>query len=69
MSLHDFQAAKLLSKYNFPFNALIMDALRQANHKQKELLSEIFPLLADELKQRYAVKNGILPGEKDASQK
>ena len=61
MSLYDYQVSKKVAAQDYPFYALIMAALRQADDRNVELLKAAFPAVWHELKRRYRAGGGILP--------
>ena len=63
MSLYDYKASQQIAAEDYPFYALIMAAMRQADTGNAELLEEAFPAIWKELAARYNAPRGILPGE------
>jgi hypothetical protein len=63
VSYYDYQVSKQISMQGFPFYALIMAAMRQADTENMSLLSEAFPAAAAELRARYNAPGGLLPDE------
>ena len=61
MSLFDYNASKALADY--PFYALIMAAMRQADTVNSLKLLRAFPQVHAELATRYDAPGGFLPGE------
>jgi hypothetical protein len=60
MSLHEYQASKVISAADPPFYALIMAAMRQADTFNVERLRRAFPDTWAELKARYHAPSGRL---------
>ncbi len=65
MSLYDYLQSQEISKHEFPFYALIMAAMRQADTDNLEQLKKAFPETWKELAERYNAPGGFLPGEND----
>ncbi len=63
MSHQDYEISKQISEKVYPFYALIMAAMRQADTLNLGELKEAFPIVWDELDSRYNAPGGILPGE------
>jgi hypothetical protein len=64
MSLYDYKCSKqLLVQSDPPFYALIMAAMRKADTFNTQILRSAFPLVYDELHQRYNAPGGLLPDE------
>lgn len=63
MSHFDYQTSKLIVLQDYPFYALIMAAMRQADTLNAALLREAFPRVWTELENRYHAPGGLLPGE------
>ena len=63
MSLYDYKASQQIAAEDYPFYALIMAAMRQADTGNVELLREAFPEIWEELFARYHAPGGVLPGE------
>lgn len=63
MSKFDYDASKLLVQEGYPFHALIMGAMRQADSDNMERLTRAFPYVAIELQERYNAPGGRLEGE------
>lgn len=65
MALFDYRASAKIAAQDWPFDALIMAALRRADTFNASVLREAFPDLASELQRRYDAPGGLLPGERD----
>lgn len=65
MSLFDYKASLKISVEDPPFYAIIMAAMRKADTNNLEKLMRAWPKVWKELKLRYCMRGGILPGEKD----
>ena len=63
MSFHEYQTSKLIAAQDYPFYALIMAAMRQADTSNMAKLRAAWPGVADELQWRYDAPGGLLPGE------
>lgn len=63
MSLYDYKVSKEISAKDYPFYALIMAAIRQADSDNVLLLESVFPEVYNELKERYYAPGGLLQGE------
>jgi hypothetical protein len=61
MSYHDYEMSKVIALQDYPFYALIMAAMRQADSDNALALAHIFPRTWDELKARYNALGGLLP--------
>lgn len=64
MSYYYYEESKIIKRQNFPFYALIMAAMRQADTTNADLLRTAFPDVWDELDARYNAPGGLLPHEK-----
>lgn len=65
MSHYDYKQSRLIAAGCYPFYALVMAAMRQADTGNAEKLRAAFPGTWDELLARYHAPDGILP-EDDA---
>ena len=65
MSLYDYEKSKEVAAKDYPFYALVIAAMRQADTDNLEKLSRAFPSTYMELKARYNAPGGLLPGEGD----
>lgn len=63
MSLHEYDESKHVGAKDYPFYALIMAAMRQADISNLYKLRRLFPSTWIELQDRYNAPGGILPGE------
>ena len=63
MSHYDYEMSKHISAEDYPFYALIMAAMRQADSGNLYSLREAFPSVLSELQVRYNAPGGLLPGE------
>lgn len=61
MSLHEYQESKKLIEY--PFYALIMGAMRNADSINLMKLQLAFPEVYTELLERYNAPGGVLPSD------
>ena len=60
MSLHEYVMSQEIAKQDYPFYALIMAALRQADDINMMKLTEVFPEVTIELRKRYNAPGGAL---------
>lgn len=60
MSRFDYEASRTISGESYPFYALIMAAMRQADSANLALLQMGWPWVWDELDARYNAPGGIL---------
>ncbi len=60
MSLFDYQISKAIEVQEYPFYALIMAAMRQADTDNTEKLKSAFPDIYEELTKRYHAPGGVL---------
>jgi len=67
MSLHEYEMSKEIAKKDYPFYAIIMAAMRQADTNNLESLKLGFSDVYAELKERYDAPGGLLEGEKDVN--
>lgn len=65
MSYFDYAVSQELAVKDYPFYALIMTAMRQADTRNAEALREIFPETWRELETRYHSPGGRMPGEEE----
>ena len=63
MSRYDYELSRHIAAQDYPFYALIMAAMRQADSHNEALLSEGFRETWLELQRRYNAPGGYLPGE------
>ena len=63
MSLHEYQQSKDIECNQYPFYALIMAAMRQADDFNLTKLGVIYPEILIELQARYNVPGGKLKGD------
>src|SRR5450756_495887 len=61
MSHFDYVASRNLEAEQYPFYALIMTAMRQADTHNQMLLETVFPGVWQELRARYDAPGGVLP--------
>ena len=60
MSLHEYHTSLKINGEDYPFYALIMAAMRQADDDNLKRLQYVFPWVFDELQQRYDAGGGVL---------
>jgi hypothetical protein len=63
MSMYDYQLSIEISAVDYPFYALIMAAMRQADSENALNLRMAFPGVAYELQARYNAPGGVIPGD------
>ena len=63
MSLFDYRASQQLAADDVPFYALIMGAMRRADTRNLELLQNAWPMVWQELQERYNAPAGLLGDE------
>ena len=63
MSLHEYRESQNIEAENYPFYALIMAAMRQADTVNRDRLKMVYPALYSELKQRYNAPGGSLSSD------
>ncbi len=63
MSYYDYKQSVYISLKDYPFYALIMAAMRQADTDNARALKHIFPNIWAELDARYHAPGGVLEGE------
>ena len=63
MSYHQYQSSKKIAAAHYPFYAVIMAAMRQADTGNMAKLRAAWPEVAAELQARYDAPGGLLPGE------
>lgn len=63
MSRYDYEASKRIAAADWPFYALVMAAMRQADTENLAKLRAAWPEVWAELEQRYHAPGGVLPGD------
>ena len=61
MTLYDYRMGRQLESEGYPFYAVIMAAMRQADTENAIKLKSVFPTVWKELEERYHAPDGILP--------
>lgn len=64
MSHYDYVTSKAIGVEDFPFYALIMAAMRQADTVNGERLQRMWPEVWDELNARYNAPGGLLDSDR-----
>ena len=64
VSLHEYRQSREIDRHGWPFYALIMSAMRQADADNGALLRTAFPGAWTELAARYQAPGGVLPEER-----
>lgn len=64
MSLHEYEQSKVIAMEDYPFYAIVMAAMRQADTYNLQLLENAFPGTLRELQERYNAPGGILEGDR-----
>lgn len=65
MSLHEYKVSQEIALQDYPFYALVMAVMRQADTDNTELLRQTWPEVWNELHARYHAPGGILQQEKE----
>ena len=60
MSLYDYEQSRNIELKRYPFYALIMAAMRQADSNNIALLQACWPEIFNELQERYSAPGGLL---------
>jgi hypothetical protein len=63
MSLYDYQVSREIAAQDYPFDALIMAAMRKADTLNMDKLTMVFPHVRAELDARYHAPGGKLSSE------
>ena len=63
MSFYDYRASLQITAAHYPFYALIMAAMRQADTDNSKKLEQDFPEVRAELLTRYNAPGGLLEDE------
>lgn len=63
MSLFDYQVSKTIAVADYPFYALVMAAMRQADSENLAKLTRAFPHIWAELHARYNAPGGVFAAE------
>ena len=63
MSRYDYEVSRQISILDYPFYALIMAAMRQADTNNTGKLKAAWPDVYEELRERYNAPGGLLEGE------
>jgi hypothetical protein len=66
MSHYDYEVSKHIAAQDWPFYALIMAAMRQADTENLMKLKAVFPMVHHELQTRYNTPGGFLQEERQA---
>jgi hypothetical protein len=64
MSKFDYDVSKNIAAHGFPFYALVMAAMRQADTGNAILLAQAFPDIDAEFRARYNAPGGVLPTDR-----
>ena len=64
MSRYDYEISKRIELCDYPFYALILAAMRQADTGNAEMLKGCWPGTWSELQRRYNAPGGYLEGER-----
>ena len=67
MSLYDYKQSQEIAARNYPFYALIMAAMRQADTNNLLMLQTMWPEQWKDLQARYYAPGGILDSDSQAS--
>lgn len=63
MSRFDYEVSKKIAAEDFPFYALLMATMRQADTLNLSKLKAAFPQTWEEMQARYNAPGGVLAGE------
>jgi hypothetical protein len=63
MSYYDYRESQRIAREDYPFYALIMAAMRQADSSNVEMLRQCWPETWNDLQARYMAPAGFLPNE------
>jgi len=63
MTFYDYQKSKEIEAEAYPFYAIIMAAMRQADSTNLAELKRAFPDIFDELQERYNAPGGVIEGD------
>ena len=63
MSIYDYHESRFIDQKGYPFYALIMAAMRQADDVNLEHLKSAWPDVWKELQERYNAPGGRLPND------
>jgi len=63
VTLYDYQKSKEIAAKDYPFNALIMAAMRQADTNNMALLNLVYPHIYQEFMERYNAPGGMIEGD------
>lgn len=63
MSRFDYETSKRITAEDYPFYALIMAAMRQADSDNLDRLGLVFPEVRRELQARFNGPGGYIPGD------
>lgn len=66
MSLYDYKISESLAGGKYPFYALLMELIRQADDVNTEKIKAAWPEVYEEMQARYNAPGGELPSEKVA---
>ena len=64
MSLYDYRVSKEISAQDYPFYALLMELIRQADDENTEKIKNAWPDVYEEMRRRYNAPGGELLGDK-----
>lgn len=65
MAYYDYKCSQQIAAQDYPFYALIMAAMRQADNENLEALKAAFPQVYQELLARYNAPGGRLGSERN----
>jgi hypothetical protein len=66
VSRYDYELSKQISAADYPFYALVMVVMRQADTLNGEKLRRMWPETWDELQARYNAPGGLLDSDRKA---
>lgn len=68
MTLYDYEMSQHIEAQGYPFYALVMACMRQADSKNLAKLQAEWPGVWDELNRRYHVRGGTIPEDANPPQ-
>ncbi len=68
MSYHEYQVSNEIARYHFPFYALIMAAMRQADTPNTAKLRAMWPEVWTEMDARYHAPGGWLASDRPSEE-
>jgi hypothetical protein len=63
MSHYDYLQSQEIATHDYPFYALLMAAMRQADSDNFRIFCDVWPEVVEEMRERYNAPGGLLDGE------